>query len=148
MADLNIPSHEMRVLVTGGRNYQDRAAVFHALDLLANTHIAGAGNEFIIVIHGACCEPGQPLKLRGADRWADEWAKEREYPHIAVPAQWGRFDKAAGPHRNRDMLDRFKPTNVVAFPGGTGTSHMIDIAQQAGLAVWQPIADRPRRSIR
>jgi len=135
--------NEMRVLVTGGRNYLDRDAVFRALDKLAKNHRYGTGNELITVIHGACCVKGEPTNLRGADRWAQEWAQEREYAYLGMPAQWGLHGDRAGPHRNAEMLTRFRPTNVVAFPGGSGTANMIHLATKSGLVVWEPDKEKP-----
>lgn len=129
---------QMRVLICGGRDYQNRAAVFAALDRSARIHIDLTGDDDIFVIHGACCFRGRPLELRGADRWADEWAKENEYPVVAVPAKWSQHDKAAGPIRNAYMLKTFVPTNVIAFPGDSGTANMTDLARKAGLVVWEP----------
>lgn len=141
------PAHEMRVLVTGGRDYANRNLVFRSLDRLAANHVTATKMDYIIVIHGACCLRGKSWELCGADRWADEWAKECEMPHISVPAMWAQYGNSAGPRRNQFMLDTFKPTNVLAFPGHSGTAHMVDIARKAGIIVWQP-EEPTRRGLR
>jgi hypothetical protein len=33
---------------------------------------------------------------------------------------------------------------VVAFPGGSGTADMVDVAEAAGTEVWHPLAARWR----
>lgn len=117
----------MRVLVCGGRDYQDRDFVFDALDRLH----ARMGVE--VVIHGAC--------PTGADRWADEWAKDRGISVESYEADWVRLGNWAGPVRNQQMIDEGKPGGVVAFPGGKGTADMIRRAQEphnGPLKVWEP----------
>ena len=119
----------MKLLVCGGRDYNDRAAVFEALDR------AREKRDITLLIHGAC--------KTGADAIAEEWAKFREVPYLGHPAQWrATRSKAAGVLRNQAMLDWWEPEGVVAFPGGTGTADMIHRAQLAGLPVWEPCAKR------
>ena len=124
----------MRVIVCGGRAYSDRARVFSALDRLH------AEKGIDCVIHGAC--------PTGADRWADEWAKERGVAVEPHPADWIRLGRWAGPCRNSEMIDA-KPDGVVAFPGGRGTADMVRRTEEpppigAGLKVWFPCAgERP-----
>lgn len=50
------------------------------------------------------------------------------------PADWERNGRAAGPIRNRQMLDG-KPDLVIAFPGGKGTADMVAEAKRRGIAV-------------
>lgn len=110
----------VRVLVCGGRNYADRGRLFAAMDDL-HGHL-----DFSAVIHG-----GAP----GADSLAGEWARSRGVEEIAVPADWKRHGKAAGPRRNQSMLDDHHPTCVVAFPGGKGTADMVRRAASARLGI-------------
>lgn len=115
----------MRILVCGGRDYDDRKALFRALDaLLAEVPVE-------LVIHGAA---------RGADTLAGQWAIERNIPVMPFPAKWKTFGNAAGPIRNQEMLDDGKPDGVVVFPGGTGTADMKRKAEKAGLRIWEPYA--------
>ncbi|NLX94715.1 MAG: DUF2493 domain-containing protein [Rhodopirellula sp.] len=109
----------MRFLVTGGRNFADRDFLFATLDRLRAEH------GFTLLIHG---------DARGADRLAGEWARDRGIQILACPADWKRFGRGACPKRNRQMLAE-KPDLVVAFPGGSGTSHMVIIAEEAGVKV-------------
>jgi len=118
------------LLVTGGRDYQGRATVFAALDK------AHAKHPNITIVHGACCEKDRPTQLTGMDRWAQEWAQERQRPYIGVPAEWLKLGNRAGPIRNGIML-HYLPHGVMAGPGGDGTQNMIDQAEAAGLKVWR-----------
>jgi hypothetical protein len=116
----------VRILVCGGRDYDDRARVFQALDLLAATR------GMSMLIHGGA---------RGADSLAGEWAAARRIPETVYPVHpmdWKTLGPRAGPLRNQYMLDDSKPDAVVAFPGGRGTADMIARAEKAGLKVWRP----------
>jgi hypothetical protein len=115
-----------RVLVCGGRDYQDWRRVFVELDRLH------AERCISLVIHGACIQRGM---LSGADRWAEAWARAREVPYLGVPARWRVDDRAAGPKRNAHMLAEWKPDVVVAAPGGRGTADMVRRAREVGVEV-------------
>jgi hypothetical protein len=110
----------IKVLVCGGRDYQDRAAVFSALDLLATEN----GGIRLLIQGGAT----------GADELAAHWARARAVPCLNVPANWEKYGKAAGPIRNTAMLG-YRPDVVLAFPGGKGTANMVDQARLAGVKV-------------
>lgn len=110
----------MKVLVCGGRDYNDRDAVFRALDGIDQD------SRITDVIHGAA---------RGADTLAHEWAYQRQRRMWPYHADWKKYDKAAGPIRNQRMLDEGKPDMVVAFPGGAGTADMKKRARRAGVMV-------------
>ena len=112
----------MKVIVCGGRDYNDREAVFAALDK------AHAKRPFDMVIQGGA---------QGADRLAAMWADARGVISAQVDALWDAHGKAAGPRRNRAMLALF-PDGVIAFPGGRGTADMIAAAREAGVKVWMP----------
>ena len=109
----------MRVLVTGGRDFSDRALLNDALDRLHSIH------GFTVLIHG---------DASGADRLSGEWAASKGIQVEARPAEWKKHGRAAGPIRNSQMLDE-KPGLVIAFPGGKGTADMVKKAKQAGLEV-------------
>jgi hypothetical protein len=112
----------MQVIVCGGRDYDNRALVYKILDRLY------AANPNMTLIQGGA---------RGADRLAKEWANERGVPQQEVPAQWDLHGKRAGYLRNVQMANMLDKTRdgVIAFPGGKGTQHMIDIAQAKGISV-------------
>lgn len=121
----------MRVLVCGGREYDDVDAVFRILD---HYH---AASQFTEVIHG---------NSRGADKAAGFWARERGVSETSCPADWkrqpdGSYDKAAGFKRNADMV-AMNPDLVVAFPGNNGTNNTISLAHKAGIKVVQIISEK------
>lgn len=111
---------EQRVLVCGGRNYSNEAMAFEVLDT------AHAANPIVEVIHG---------DAPGADMIAHRWGLMRGIEVKPFPADWDRYGRAAGPIRNRQMLDEGKPHLVIAFPGGRGTRNMIEQAEGANVPV-------------
>lgn len=114
----------MRLLVCGSREWTDQELLNEVLDQLAHQYLW----DFTLV-HGAA---------RGADQMAGEWAKARDVPVDAYPAEWDRYGNGAGPIRNKLMLDSGLDL-VVAFHDdirrSKGTKHMVGIARQAGVPV-------------
>ena len=108
---------KFRVLVCGGRFYNNSDRVFEILDEYNADEI----------LEGGCAT--------GADSYARAWARIRERTCITVYAKWSKYNNAAGPLRNQQMLDEYCPDCVVAFPGGRGTQDMIHRAQAVGLDV-------------
>ena len=64
------------------------------------------------------------------------YANAEGYDQIRCPANWFGRGYAAGPIRNKQMLD-LKPDIVFAFPCGEskGTRGMIKLAEKAGIQV-------------
>jgi YspA, cpYpsA-related SLOG family len=123
----------IKLLVCGGRDFSDRAFVFDCLDRADRKRPVG------LIVHGAC--QWRDGKLRGADRWADEWAQARGItvlPFPVTPSAWARHGLRAGPMRNLHMLAATNPDAGVAFPGGSGTADMVARLQAAGVPVWLP----------
>lgn len=111
----------MRVLVCGGRDYDDEDTVFRELDKLRKRY-----GRLTIIQGGA----------RGADGLAREWALGQSSVRlINEPADWEKHGKAAGIIRNQTMLDEHKPDMGLAFPGGRGTADMVRRMRKAGLEV-------------
>lgn len=73
---------------------------------------------------------------RGADRFAKNWCKLNGVPCAQVDAQWDFYGNGrAGPVRNHWML-KLCPDICIHFPGGSGTRHMVNAAQRAGVACY------------
>lgn len=105
----------MRVLVSGGRGYSNRKLVFEILDEFHSE------TGIDLLIHGAA---------PGADSLAEEWAKKRQVAYLGVPAKWDAFGKAAGPKRNRMMVEKAHPEHAFVFPGGKGTADMTSVLEE------------------
>jgi hypothetical protein len=131
----------MRVLVCGGRDFDDAARVRQVLD---HYH---AQRPFSVVIHGAA---------RGADSLAGQWARAWRIPELPFPADWldlktepvvtrrrqdgTPYNALAGLSRNTRMLREGKPTLVIAFPGDDGTADMVRKSHMAKV----PVLEIPR----
>lgn len=112
----------MRILICGGRDYDDRDHIWNILSLIdEHEHID-------VVIHGGAS---------GADSEGMIWAQMHGRTHLVFQAHWGFYGKAAGPMRNQRMLDEGKPDLVIAFPGGRGTADMVRRAKRAGVRVHE-----------
>lgn len=108
-----------KVLVCGGREYQKKLFVHEFLDEL-KTKQEAALNPITHIIHGGA---------QGVDDFAGLWGDRRGICVVTVYAQWTFYGNRAGPIRNKRML-QLRPSLVVAFPGGTGTKHMMQIAAE------------------
>jgi len=102
----------MKVLVCGGRDFDDYELLLLVLDEIKDITEIGHGDA------------------RGTDRLAGRYADYRGIPCSTWPADWDAHGKSAGPIRNRKMFKEFKPDLVIAFPGGTGTRDMVSVAQK------------------
>lgn len=110
----------MRVLVCGGRDYDDIPRICEELDKLHSNR------RIEVVIAGGA---------RGADFLAANWASMRAVRKEIYPADWDMLGRRAGPIRNQQMLDKGKPDLVVVFPGGRGTADMVRRARAAGVEI-------------
>jgi len=110
----------MRTLVTGDREWTDRAAIERAFDRFKPT----------VLIEGEC---------RGLDLMARSIAEARGIPVIPMPANWDLHGKAAGPIRNREMLN-LGPELVLAFHNNlkrsVGTKDCVNQALKRKLEAW------------
>jgi hypothetical protein len=86
---------------------------------------------------------------RGCDWLAFQWATDHEIDATVAPAKWSKQKRAAGPIRNRRMLDVYQPQAVLALPGGRGTADMM-AATYERVAVQQSAFDfaRPADAVR
>ena len=129
----------MRVLVCGGRDYNDRDHIWNTL-----CEVDAKRGPITCVIHGCAT---------GADSEGVIWAEAMGIKQRPFQAQWDdlshpdavikvsrsgrRYDAKAGPRRNQRMVDEGKPDLVVAFPGGDGTADMKRRARAAGIEVME-----------
>lgn len=115
----------MRILVCGDRHFND-------YEYVRNKIVENCPKEYedgsLVVISGAA---------RGVDTCAADFALVHNLQLLEYPADWDKYGKAAGPIRNKQMLDEGKPDLVVAFlaEGSRGTANMIKQAEEAGVTV-------------
>lgn len=110
----------MRVLVCGGRDFNEREFIREKLDALHEEF------SFSLVITGGAS---------GADTEGFLWAKKKGIKTYIYQAEWSRYGLSAGYVRNRKMLEEGKPNVVICFPGGSGTANMKLLALKAGVKV-------------
>tara|TARA_Y100000310_G_scaffold333584_1_gene411434 strand:- start:1707 stop:2081 length:375 start_codon:yes stop_codon:yes gene_type:complete len=115
-----------RILVCGGRDYQNEIRVAQVLNSAYESNVTFGEYDTIIIIQG---------EAKGADALAKEWAGSNSLQHLKFPAKWDEHGKKAGYLRNKQMLDEGKPDVVIAFPGGKGTALMIRLAEEAKVPV-------------
>lgn len=120
--------NEFKVLVCGGREYNDQERLFKVLDKALEA-ATSAGRTFTLVHGGA----------RGADSLSGLWASMRkDSVEVRVyEADWDTYGRAAGAIRNQKMLTSENPDVIIAFKGGNGTAHMMKIGRKAGVAVCE-----------
>jgi hypothetical protein len=94
----------MKVLICGDRNWTDKVTIQEWLLKLKD-------EGYDTVIEG---------EARGADIIARKEAEKLGFNVLKHPADWDKHGKAAGPIRNREMLD-LNPELVLAFHPGFGT---------------------------
>ncbi len=113
-----------RVVVCGGKDFQDRTLCF---DTLAKE--LSCLNDIEIVSGHA----------RGADMLGEEYACANSLELKLFPADWQRYGRAAGPIRNRQMIEyaQEKTALVIAFWDGKsrGTKNTIELARKSGIEV-------------
>ena len=107
-----------KVLVAGGRRYQNRAKVRRVLDEIHSerpitTIIVGNGN---------------------IAKFALGWARGNGVSFHQYHAEWKKYGKRAGFRRSAQMMQS-KPDLVVAFSGRTGTDFEVKEALKLGLKV-------------
>ena len=123
------------VIVAGGGRALDWAGDQIATALLQAT----AGRPVALLLHGGA---------RGGDRLIDHAARSLAWPVEVIPAEWGRYGRAAGPLRNglmlRRALEQAAPSQasvlVVTFPGAAGTASLVRQARHLIAADGEPIA--------
>lgn len=114
----------MRVLVCGDRNWTDQKLMWTVLERLH------AADPFEVLIEG---------EARGADKMAALWASNKDIQVLSFPAKWSEHGRAAGPIRNRLMLEEGGPQLVIGFHAAIqeskGTADMLRRARKAGCSV-------------
>ncbi len=133
------PARSLVIAACGGRDlawpYQRIAA-----ELLART----GGRPVHLLLHGGA---------RGADAAIGRAAHQLGWASLVMPAQWQRHGRAAGPIRNRELLEQAiaraeahsspgyqASVLVVAFPGGTGTASLVQQARHMASRSPVPIS--------
>jgi len=133
------PSRSLVIAAGGGRDLawpQQRVAA----ELLARS----GGRLVHLLLHGGA---------RGADAAIGRAAQQLGWSALVMPAQWQLHGRAAGPIRNRELLEQavaravvhsspgsIASVLVVAFPGGAGTASLVQQARRMASRSPVPIS--------
>ena len=114
----------MKVLITGSREHPHVSIVsivLGGLNLTRYDEVIVGDNDFT---------------PNSVDLFTRAWCEAHEIPCYVFEADWNEFGRAAGPIRNRAMVDQ-APDVVFAFPCGRsrGTRNCIKLAREAGIKV-------------
>ncbi len=107
--------------------------------------LARSGGRLVhLLLHGGA---------RGADAAIARAAHQLGWCSLVMPAQWQQHGRAAGPIRNRELLQQaiaravahsspgsMASVLVVAFPGGAGTASLVQQARRLAARSPVPIA--------
>lgn len=116
-----------RILVCGGRHFTAYHLLTRVLDNLRKKYKMTA----MEIVSGHC---------QGADMLGEKYAEEHGFPVKVFPADWKKYGRAAGPIRNKQMIEyirSFENRLVVAFTSANtvGTRNTIMLAKKAGIPV-------------
>jgi hypothetical protein len=136
LGSLFLPGSGQLVIVAGGGRDLTWPSALIATHLLHATR----GRLVQALLHGAA---------RGADQAIASAADQLGWLQIACPAAWREHGRAAGPIRNRQMLEHSLdlvealPLGagllVIAFPGSRGTASLLDQARRLSRRSATPI---------
>ncbi len=109
-----------KVVICGCRNYNDYAALRAFADACL-VHVRE--QEDICIVSGTCA---------GVDRLGERYAAERGYAVERHPADWVNYGRAAGPRRNREMVDCSDCVIALWDGHSPGTKSLLEYARRCG----------------
>lgn len=125
-----------RVIICGSRHFKDYLTLKDKMDYFCFRF----ENPVIITGANKTWDPGLGRYI-GADFLGERWAHSHKYLVQRFHPDWEKYDKKAGPIRNRQMAEHASkgkgPGYCVAFWDGKspGTKSMIDLAKKYKLRV-------------
>lgn len=115
---------EFKLIVAGGRDFNDAFALETKLYDLANGELA---DKNVSIVSGMA---------RGADALGYAFAKKSGIQCYEFSADWDKYGKRAGFMRNEDM-GKFSDGLLAFWDGQSkGTKHMIDYIRKLNKPVW------------
>lgn len=110
---------EIYVIIAGCRTYSNYE---EARDYIFSCFREYEPTDQITILSGGC---------KGADLLGERFAKENGFPFKRYPPEWKKYGKAAGPIRNKQMVDVCH--KVICFWDGKskGTESLIKYAKKS-----------------
>lgn len=121
-----------KIVIAGGQDYNDHAAIFAALDKSRDR----VGD--MVLIHGG--------STKGCDHIAALWAKARSVPQVAFRPNF-KADGRSAPFKRNDAMLALKPRGVLIFPGNGISENIGQKAKLARVPVWRPLGDIPPEQV-
>lgn len=119
-----------KIVICGSRYLEDYNFLKESVEDVFNKENIDYNNLQIVTGHA-----------NGADYLGERFAAEKGISFKIFPADWLKYGKAAGPIRNRRMVDYIKdsPCLVIAFESknSKGTKNMITQSEKAGIKVYK-----------
>ena len=121
---------EVRIIVAGGRDFDDYSLLHITLSNYIEENLRSVDRRKILFISGAA---------KGADQLGEMFADTNNFAVKRFPANWDKYQKAAGPIRNKQMAEYAAEETGVLFAFWDGKSrgirNMINTAERYGLEV-------------
>lgn len=157
----------MRVIIAGSRGIKDA----EAFNLICEAVKESDWNVDEVISGAADGLPWDENGRKSVDTQAIMWAKENHIDYAVFPANWKKYNKAAGykrnqkmawyadvaykqlllsgKHKEEDVADKYKPGLIAIWDHkSSGTKHMIDIATELGfkIFIWPPKSSSSQES--
>ncbi len=123
--------NEVKILICGGRHFNEYDVFSKTVNSVLND--LEIHQDQIELVSGGC---------EGTDKMAERYAEENSISISVFNADWKRYGRAAGPIRNRQMIDYIKDSDhsyVIAFTSDRtkGTRNTIELASKNSIEVFQ-----------
>lgn len=117
----------MKILICGDRNYKNRGRIRMTLLSLKKIY-----DKIEYMLEGGA---------KGADTLGNEVARELGFEVKTFPANWEKYGRAAGPIRNKEMLDQLEIGDIILafhdnFKDSKGTKNMVEIGTKKGIKTY------------
>lgn len=113
-----------KIVIAGSRYFEDYKIIReYVLDCLKQENVSTP----ICILSGGC---------RGADTCGERFAKEMGFQLKLFPAEWNKYKRAAGPIRNKVMVQEADVIICFWDKKSKGTKSLIDFAIKEGKKVY------------
>jgi hypothetical protein len=114
----------MKTIIAGSRTIHDYDNVLEA--------VSRSGFEITMVVSGGAF---------GVDRMGEGYARSHHIPFTVFKPDWNTHGKAAGPYRNRQMVEYADALIAIWDGKSRGTKSTIDLAKKKGIPIYVHIVE-------